>query len=291
MTAAVAVALAVGGGPGGAQPRGDRPQRPLPQRVAAARPGGARRPPPAPAGRSRDVGGGAEEAVPQSQPGREARGGRGVGCGDPGPRSPAAWGLWRPEGPLLGRGGGSEGRPLPPPPPPAGPRRPGPALCPERCHSEGFRGPGAEVAGRGGWRAGQGRAEACALRSAPPPYPPGRGTPGPPGAYLEVGSPRGRVLQPRAGSGDAGSRGRLGVDPAGARRDPGPGLPMAVPRLRAVLAAPAGLLLPEGRGLARRRRQTRKQTVRRTSTRRARQTARWGRLGKLPGGGDASLGN
>nr|XP_060473412.1 endophilin-A3 [Panthera onca] len=73
VTAAVAVALAVGGGPGGAQPRGDRPRRPLPQRVAAALTGRARRPPPppapAPAGRSRDVGGGAEEAVPQSQPG------------------------------------------------------------------------------------------------------------------------------------------------------------------------------------------------------------------------------
>ena len=44
VTAAVAVAVTVGGWPGGAQPRGDRPRRPLPQRVAAAWPGRAQRP-------------------------------------------------------------------------------------------------------------------------------------------------------------------------------------------------------------------------------------------------------
>lgn len=36
---AVAVAVAVGGRPGGAQPRGDRPRRPLPLRIAAEWPG------------------------------------------------------------------------------------------------------------------------------------------------------------------------------------------------------------------------------------------------------------
>lgn len=44
VTAAVAVAVAVGGRPGGAQPRGDRPRRPLPQRIAAAWPGRVRGP-------------------------------------------------------------------------------------------------------------------------------------------------------------------------------------------------------------------------------------------------------
>lgn len=68
---AVAVAVAMGGGPGGAQPRGDRPWLRLPLHVAPACRGQTSRPP-APASRSRDVCGRAEEAVPQSQPGREA---------------------------------------------------------------------------------------------------------------------------------------------------------------------------------------------------------------------------
>lgn len=272
----------------------------------------ARGPAPAPAPRARRgrAARRSPETTPQSRPGAVAMSVAGLkkqfhkasqvgrrgevgawGCGDPGPRSPAALGLWRPEGPLLGRGGVARAaRSLRRRPPPA-PAAPGPRSAPSAVTRRASVGQEQRwrAAGAGARERGARRPARCARRR--PPTRAGRGTPGPPGAYLEVGSPRGRVLQPRGGSGDAGSGGRLRVDPAGARHDPGPGLPMAVPRLRAVLAAPAGPLLLESRGLARRRRQTRKQTVRRTSTRRARRTARWGRLGKLPGGGDASLGN
>lgn len=66
---AVAVAVAVGGGPGGPQRAGTGPGARFP---SASRPRGPAesRDHPYPAGRSRDVGGGPEETVPQSQPGR-----------------------------------------------------------------------------------------------------------------------------------------------------------------------------------------------------------------------------
>lgn len=257
VTAAVAVALAVGGGPGGAQPRGDRPRRPLSQRVAAARPGGARRPP-APGRHSRDVGGGAEEAVPQSQPGREALGRSGWGGGGPGGRGPPRL---KASGAPRGLSWGSEVQRGPLAPSAAAPLSPRPALFPERCHSKGFRGPGAEVAGRRGSRAGEGRAEACALRSAPPPYSLSAGDPGAagrlPGGWKSSGA---RLVASRRVLGCRAPR-APGGGPHRTAPDPGLGLPMAVPRRRAVLAAPARFLLLESGGLARRRQQTRKQTV------------------------------
>ena len=152
-----------GTGPGARSPSASRPRGP-------AEPGD----PPAPGGHSRDVGGGAEEAVPQSQPGREARGRSGWGGGGPGGRGPPRL---KASGAPRGLSWGAEVQRGPPAPSAAAPRSPRPALFPERCHSEGFRGPG-EVAGRRGSPAGEGRAEACALRSAPPPYSLCAGDPG-----------------------------------------------------------------------------------------------------------------
>lgn len=96
VTAAVAVAVAVGGWPGEPSRAGTGPGARFP---SVSRPRGPAEPRdhPAPAGRRRDVGGGAEEAVPQSQPGREAQRREGGGLGSCGRfEAPGPLGLWRP---------------------------------------------------------------------------------------------------------------------------------------------------------------------------------------------------